>query len=110
VIERAEAGKLDFQPSSLDIVGFCGDSIEQMQLALESKHKLTCVSQAHRIATCMNEKLLRHTLANLLSNAIEYSFKGGQIAIASAIGVGTTVTATLSLNSSSQIHEEDSGN
>ena len=110
MIERAEAGKLDCKPSLLDILGFGGDLAKQMQRTIESKHRLTFVSQAHRIATCMNEKLLRHTLPNLRSNAIEYSPKGGQIAIASAIGVGTTVTATLSLNSSSQIHEEDSGN
>lgn len=110
MIGRAEAGKLDCKPSLLDIVGFGGDLVEQMQLTVKSKYKLTFVSQAHRIATCMNEKLLRHTLPNLLSNAIEYSSKGGQIAIASTIGVGTTVTATLPLNSSNQIHEEDSGN
>lgn len=79
VIGRAESGKLDFKPSPLDIVGFCGDLVKEMQLTVESKYKLTFVSQDQYIAACMDEKLLRHILTNLLSNAIKYSPNGGNV-------------------------------
>lgn len=169
-----KAGKLECKPSPLNIVGVCGDLVKQLQLTVEIKYKLTCVSQAQYKAVSIDEKLLRYTLANLLSSTIKYSPKGGtvklrllcqgeaaifqiedkgigipkqdqphlfesfhrtknvgtipgirlelafgkrsvdlqdrQIAIASVIGVGTTITVTVPLNSSSQTHEEDSGN
>jgi PAS domain S-box-containing protein len=173
IIGRVEAGKLDFKPSSLDLAELCGNLLEELQLIIDSKHKLTFASQDEYIPACMDEKLLRHILTNLLSNAIKYSPKGGniqlklfcqdgagvfqiqdegigipkedqprlfesfhraknvgtipgtglglaivkrsvdlhggQIAIASEVGVGTTVTVTLPLNGCSQTDEEDSG-
>ena len=172
VIGSAQAGKLDFNPSPLDLVDFCDDLVEEMQLTVNSKHQLIFVSQSQNILACMDEKLLWHILTNLLSNAIKYSPDGGnvqvklldgdgvavlqiqdqgigipkedqvhlfesfhraknvgniigtglglaivkrsvelhngQIAIASEVGVGTTVTVTLPLNSSNQTNEENS--
>jgi PAS domain S-box-containing protein len=173
VIGKTEAGKIDYSPSSFDLVKFGGDLVEEMQLSVDSKHELTFVSYERYIAAYMDEKLLWHILTNLLSNAIKYSPKGGnvqlklfcqdgaavfqiqdegigipkedlphlfesfhraknvgtisgsglglaivkrsvdlhsgQIAIESAVGVGTTVTVTLPLNSYSKTDEEDSG-
>jgi signal transduction histidine kinase len=79
VIGSTEAGKLDCKPSPLNIVGFCGDLVKQMKVTVESKYKLTCVSQTQQIAPCLDEKLLQHALANLLFNVIKYSPQSGNV-------------------------------
>jgi PAS domain S-box-containing protein len=77
LIGKAEAGKLEFNPTSLDLVQFCRDLVEEMELTSIS-HKITFRTQAfctnsQCVTACMDEKLLRHILSNLLSNAIKYS-------------------------------------
>lgn len=82
LIGKAEAGKLEFNPAPLDLIQFCHDLLEEIQL---STTRLQNRSPTHAIAFCsqgqctdavMDEKLLRHILSNLLSNAVKYSPKG----------------------------------
>lgn len=79
LINRAEAGKLEFKPDSLDLVKFCRNLVEELQLGIRTNHKIVLQTD---IATSVNtnvyidEKLLRQILSNLLSNAIKYSPQG----------------------------------
>lgn len=95
-IGKAEAGKLKFEPSSLDLVAFCQDLVENLRMSAVSGHALA-FGEPGRVAAkpqdrainftvrgnCtdaqMDEKLLGHILTNLLSNAMKYSPKGGTI-------------------------------
>ena len=77
LIGKAEAGKLEFNPTSLDIVQFCRNLVEEMEL-ISINHKIAFRTQAlstssQCLTACMDEKLLRHIFSNLLSNAIKYS-------------------------------------
>ncbi len=74
LIEKAEADKLEFQPTPLALAQFCRDLVEEMQLTA-SDHTIAFCSQGQYPNTYMDEKLLRHILSNLLSNAIKYSSK-----------------------------------
>jgi PAS domain S-box-containing protein len=84
VIGRAEAGKLEFNPSPINLVEFCRDLVEEMQLTAGYQHKLSFELTPDRLPKtkclpCLDEKLLRYILNNLLSNAIKYSPSGENI-------------------------------
>ncbi len=78
-INRAETGKLEFNPQWLDLEKFCRHFVEEMQLTAGVQHTLVFVCHGENTTTYVDEKLLRSILANLLSNAIKYSPAGGQI-------------------------------
>ncbi|NJP19336.1 MAG: HAMP domain-containing histidine kinase [Hydrococcus sp. CRU_1_1] len=78
-INRAETGKLEFNPKPLALEKFCRQFVEEMQLSAGNQHTLTFVCQGECINVRLDEKLLRSILANLLSNAIKYSPRGGQV-------------------------------
>lgn len=78
-IGKAEAGKLNFEPSPIDLVAFCRDLVESMQINVQQHHQIHFVVVGDCMDACMDEKLLGHILTNLLSNAIKYSPAGGTV-------------------------------
>jgi signal transduction histidine kinase len=58
---------------------FCGNLVEELQLSASTQHTLALVSQCQCVDAWVDEKLLRHILNNLLSNAIQYSPAGGTV-------------------------------
>jgi len=82
----AEAGQLRFNPEPLEINEFCQDLVAQIQRGIGWKtnptgiqHTLTFRCSERTILACMDKKLLRQLLSNLLLNAIKYSPSGGKI-------------------------------
>ena len=78
---KLEEGKLLFQPLPLDIVNFCTQIVEEFRLNLNSKHQLFFICNHHYYQGYFDEKLLRHILLNLISNACKYSPQGGKIMV-----------------------------
>jgi signal transduction histidine kinase len=84
LINRAQAGKVEFNPIPLDLVKFCFNLVEQLQIVAGEHYNIVFTShcsyncKANRLPS-MDEKLLRYILTNLLSNAIKYSPQGGNI-------------------------------
>lgn len=78
-INRAETGKLEFNPQWLDLEEFCGQFVEEIRLSDTSKHTLNFTSEGNWQQAFLDEKLLRSILGNLLSNAIKYSPEKSQI-------------------------------
>lgn len=72
VINQAETGKLKFQPGLLDLENFCGKIVREIQAIADKGHTITFTVSGHTSA-CLDEKLLRPILTNLLLNAIKYS-------------------------------------
>jgi signal transduction histidine kinase len=99
-LTRAEAGKLECKPETLDLEAFCLNLIEDFQ-ALESvNHSLIFLSDGQVTHADLDERLLYSTLSNLISNAIKYS------------PANSTVQLRLSRISDSvifQIHDEGAG-
>ena len=75
LIGKAEAGKLECNPAPVNLVQFCRDLVDEMQLGTDN-HTIAFRSHGNCTNTYLDEKLLRHILSNLLSNAIKYSPTG----------------------------------
>ena len=73
LISAEEAGKLKFEPVRLDIIEFCKTLVEEFRLGQDCRHSLNFVFAAESQWAEIDEKLLRHILSNLLSNAAKYS-------------------------------------
>lgn len=90
LLNKAEAGKLEFNPLPLNLVTFCSELVEELQLTLETEQSKDANADCYTISfayfgseteACFDEKLLRQLLTNLLSNAIKYSPRGGNIQV-----------------------------
>lgn len=79
IVGRAEAGKLDYNPSWTDFQAFCCQLVEDFQLSAQPRHTLVFNSQGNCQQAYFDEELMRHMLTNLLSNAIKYSPDGGKV-------------------------------
>lgn len=76
MINRAETGKLEFNPKLIELHQFCQQLIGELQLTAPH-HQIYFTASHHPFFACLDEKLLRSVLTNLLSNAIKYSPQGG---------------------------------
>jgi PAS domain S-box-containing protein len=107
LMSEAEAGKLQFNPAPLNLLQLCRHLVDDVQLGAQKQQVIdfTCHSDAeggslrdHRIvdaqdttqkettpldsplcSVSLDERLLRHILNNLLSNALKYSPEGSTV-------------------------------
>lgn len=69
----AEAGRVQVEPSELDLEALCRNLTYEMQTGLGNQHHLQLVSQFPNQPVYLDAKLFRQIFINLLSNAIKYS-------------------------------------
>ena len=82
ILGKAEAQKMSFKPTSINLEEFCQSLLDEMQLQAGEKYHLQLVidrQDAQAKQANMDEKLLRYIFGNLISNAIKYSPNGGTI-------------------------------
>ena len=72
IVGKAEAGKLEWNPKYLDLVKYCISLIEELQMN-QPAPEIIFSCKYDSMQAYMDEKLLRHILSNLLSNASKYS-------------------------------------
>ncbi|GEM_PF-651105 len=72
-LARADAGKLEYNPSQVEIQTFCLNLIEDFHLLNEPQHAIKFSQQGDRTHAWMDARLMYSVLSNLLSNAIKYS-------------------------------------
>jgi PAS domain S-box-containing protein len=72
LVGMAEAGKLEFKPLEVNLVSFCKDLVEEIQLSTRT-HTIHFESYSKNLNIHSDKKLLRQVFYNLLSNAIKYS-------------------------------------
>jgi PAS domain S-box-containing protein len=86
IIGRSEAQMLEFQPVPTDLAGFCARLVEEMKMAAGGGHSLDYSFEGARRTVSIDEKLLRHVLVNLISNAFKYSPQGGTVRFRVSLG------------------------
>jgi len=79
IIGRAEAQMLEFKPAPTDLPAFCKSLADEMRRSAGAAHRLDYSYEGARHTVNVDEKLLRHVLVNLISNAIKYSPQGGPV-------------------------------
>ncbi len=99
LLGKAEAGKLEFSPTPLDLVQWCRHLVEDLQLVNKNQQVIHFTYHNHSTKAAqgtsegdsselnpslllLDEKLLRHILGNLLSNALKYSSQGSIVQLA----------------------------
>jgi signal transduction histidine kinase len=70
---RIEAGKLELMPRPVNLRGFCERLIDEMQSAGARPGRIELRTDGDLAGAHGDETLLRHTLVNLLSNALKFS-------------------------------------
>lgn len=73
ILGKADAGKLEFKPTLLNLEEFCTDIVEELQLKVTPIGRVKFTKTGDYTQVYADEKLLRHILVNLLSNALKYS-------------------------------------
>ncbi|MEM9543120.1 MAG: ATP-binding protein [Cyanobacteria bacterium P01_E01_bin.42] len=74
VLGKADAGKIEFNPTPVNLKIFCEELLAELRLSDEEQHDLIFIERgnvAQKVS--IDEHLLHHVLSNLLSNAIKYS-------------------------------------
>src|SRR5690606_1445222 len=76
---KARMGGTEYQPDTLDLLKFCRELYEQIQVQATPKHRFLFSSEGELDAALMDTHILQRILMNLLSNAIKYSPDGGEV-------------------------------
>ena len=82
VIGRTDAGKLEFMPTPVNVSDLCRAIAEESVRAHapdDGLNRLDLSIQCPSEKAMLDEKLMRHILGNLLSNAFKYSPAGGRV-------------------------------
>ena len=82
MLGRSEAGMLDFKPRQQDLVQLCRQLCDEARSTHAGPtHVVEAQLPAEPIHGWFDDKLLRHALGNLLSNALKYSPQGGTVTL-----------------------------
>ena len=76
LIGSFDAGKMDFRPISLDLAGFAGRLVDEVLSATDRRCPILLTVDEMTGSAHADERLLRHILTNLLTNAVKYSEAG----------------------------------
>ncbi len=81
LIGQGEADRIQFNPAPLDLARFCSALVEKTESLGEFSHPIRYTPDRDLTPILADEKLLRHILINLLSNATKYSPEGTPVSV-----------------------------
>ena len=79
VLSRLDAGKLEFQPTSIDLNAFCRRVVDEVRSATNRRCQIELSLNSLPREAQADERLLGHIFTNLLSNAVKYSEAGATV-------------------------------
>ena len=79
LFSKAESGRMDFNPSMLDLPGFCTQLTDELASATNRRCPLVLALDGITEPARGDESLLRHIFSNLIANAVKYSPPGSPV-------------------------------
>lgn len=79
LFNKAEAGKLPFNPAEVSITALCENIVDNVRLEFSSTHHISFKNNASNLTALADKKLLCSVLENLLFNAIKFSPVNGDV-------------------------------
>src|SRR5262249_14136438 len=79
VLSRLDAGKLQFQPTVIDLSVFCRRLVDEVLSATNRRCVIALALKSVPTEAKADEGLLAHIFTNLLSNAVKYSEPGALV-------------------------------
>ena len=76
LLSRVEAGRLSLDPQPIDLATFCRRLVDEVLSATHRRCPIELTLDSVEGETFADERLLRHILINLLTNAVKYSPEG----------------------------------
>ncbi len=80
-IGQVESGNVTFNPHKMNLAKFMEEMLEERENLDQNQHKIAYQCEGDLTDVTMDEKLLRHILSNLMSNALKYSPEGRDVNI-----------------------------
>jgi signal transduction histidine kinase len=90
LIGKADAGRVDFHPLPVDIGRLAAVVVEEVGRATMHRCPIAMSIDGDCTARMLDEKLVRHILSNLLSNAAKYSPAGSAVQLSVCCDEGAT--------------------
>jgi heavy metal sensor kinase len=81
ILTRADSGKFQLTPETLDLGAFAGNVIDQVRVLADEKQQHLVLNAPIQIHATADAALMRHALMNLIHNAIKYTPNGGTITV-----------------------------
>ena len=86
---RIQRGLIDFQPVTVPLAGVIRKSVDYLSEQAKNKNQTIKIEIPEELFVNVDVTMLESTLRNLISNAIKFSYQGGQIMISSRVSTGT---------------------
>lgn len=81
VLGRLDAGRMQFQPAPLDISALCRRLVDEVHSVTDGQCPIEFFTAGLPEEAQGDERLIRHILLNLLTNAVKYSDAGQQVGL-----------------------------
>ena len=91
LFSKAESGRMDFNPSTLDLPAFCTQLTDELASATNRRCPLMLTLNGITEPARGDESLLRHIFSNLIANAVKYSPPGSPVDFAVSRAGGDAV-------------------
>lgn len=79
VLSRVESGKLALEPAPVYLANLCRRVADEVRSATSQACRIDLIVEGDCGVARADERLLRHILTNLLTNAVKYSTKGARV-------------------------------
>jgi signal transduction histidine kinase len=81
VLGRLDAGRMQFQPAPIDLAALCRRLVDEVQSTTDAQCPIEFFTAGLPEEAQGDERLLRHILLNLLTNAVKYSEPGQRVGL-----------------------------
>jgi PAS domain S-box-containing protein len=79
LVGRLDAGRMHFHPASLDLAALCRQLVDEARATTDAPCPIEFFTSGLPVEARVDERLLRHILLNLLTNALKYSEPGQRV-------------------------------